>query len=103
MTLSTSSTPITAPTIDRQIELGDQPIGEWLLVQPNDTDRKHTTPYGDRRTGWNVDRPPAVAGQQRERRVRLDVDPNRRRRRRHQRPAEQGVRADRHQPQRLDL
>ena len=39
----------------------------------------------------------------RERRVRLDGDPDRRRRRRDERPAEQRVRADRHQQQRLDL
>ena len=72
-------------------------------AQPDQPHRQLAAPHRDLRAGRQVPGAPAVAAEHRERRVRVHGDRERRGRRGHQRPAEQRVRADRHQQQRLHL
>ena len=92
-----------APALDRQPELGHQPVGERRLVQPDQPHRRRAAAHLDPGAGRQVERASPVgpqhagavgAGQH--------LDGQHRGRRHDQRPREQRVRADRHHQQRLD-
>ena len=92
-----------APALDREVELGHQPVGERGRVQPGQPDRPIRAAYFDPGTRRQVDaRVARRTTAPRRRRCGRYLDRQQRVGGHDQRPGEQGVRADRHDEQRLD-